>query len=874
MLIRSLRIENFRKFSDLQIGEFSHGLNLVCEPNEAGKSTVLEALRAVFFERHGANSERTRSFRPYGSDVAPEVTVTFEIADQKWVLRKRFLQGALVTLSNGHQRYESDAAEDQLQTLLGVGRPGNRGADEESCGALGLLWVEQGEALKPVEPAARVKRTLEELLAGEIGAVTGGPEASAVERAVETKLAELKTATGRPRGELRSALDERDAADEALLSAQEKLRGFEDVLKGLEARRAELKRIRRDLEDETQAAHRKSLQADLERAKLTCAELRSAELQEQAARGEHKAAAQKLEQRAADRAARRQAEEAVAEKSAVALRDAAALEKSARDETARATELAEGIAAIETADAALRRVREGRQAVAWQQALARAFQRLDKAAPRAEALKAKEAEYRKNRVTDDALKRLDGLERRTIKAQAALAPQLSLLDIVLVADAPPVSLNGEITMGTLRRPVAERTEISVEGVGRFTISPASGIAAMADLRTAETELKAQLRQLEQPDIAAARAANRRRVDLAADIRSGRELLAADCLADPDLGLEAGFDALRAALAGKARPEIAMDGPDELAEAEALSDRVRQAERAMAGRRDAAAAVLRAADADAVRSATAKGQAEAILAQSEQALSASEAEAGDETLRGVVARCAANLAAAADERATRQASADALDAGQIQRAMADFDQRRTKLEEARLEHVREIATLEERADTLSEAGPTSVLAAAEEHLAAARQRAVRIEEEAAVLVLLDSTIKAARAEATRRFLAPVTARIAPHLGRLFPGAGLSFNEFAPEAVTRFGRTEAVSDLSRGTQEQIAVLTRLAFAELMLASNHPAAIVLDDALVYSDDSRFEVMRGILAEASGRVQIIVLTCRASAFRGLAAARISLRG
>lgn len=438
MLIRSLRAENFRKFADIKIGDFSDGLNLVCEPNEAGKSTVLEALRAAFFERHGANSERTRSFRPYGSEVAPEVTVVFHAGGQTWTLRKRFLQGPLVILSNGHQRYESDAAEDQLQTLLGLGRPGNRGPDEESTGALGLLWVEQGEALNPVKPADRVKRTLEDLLASEVGAVTGGPEAGAIERAVDSKLAALRTATGRARGDLLAALDEREAAQAALRTAQEKLQGFEDVLQGLEARRGELKRVRRDLEDETLAGHRKSLQADLERARVARA--------------------------------------------------------------------------------------------------------------------------------------------------------------------------------------------------------------------------------------------------------------------------------------------------------------------------------------------------------------------------------------------------------------------------------------------------SVLAAAEDRLAFAAQRAARIEEEADVLGLLASTIKAARAEATRRYLAPVTTRIAPYLGRLFPGASLSFDEFAPDAITRFGRTEAFGDLSRGTQEQIAVLTRIAFAELMRANNRSAAIVLDDALVWSDDSRFEAMRGILAEASDRMQIIVLTCRASAFRGIAATRLSL--
>jgi len=52
----------------------------------------------------------------------------------------------------------------------------------------------------------------------------------------------------------------------------------------------------------------------------------------------------------------------------------------------------------------------------------------------------------------------------------------------------------------------------------------------------------------------------------------------------------------------------------------------------------------------------------------------------------------------------------------------------------------------------------------------------------------------------------------------------------------------------------------------------SIVLDDALVYSDDDRLEVMTDILAEAAKRMQIILLTCRAKAFRHVEATRLTL--
>ena len=85
-------------------------------------------------------------------------------------------------------------------------------------------------------------------------------------------------------------------------------------------------------------------------------------------------------------------------------------------------------------------------------------------------------------------------------------------------------------------------------------------------------------------------------------------------------------------------------------------------------------------------------------------------------------------------------------------------------------------------------------------------------------------------------------------------------------------EAAENLSKGTQEQIAVLTRIAFADRLQEKGKPASIVLDDALVFADDDRFEIMLDILSEAARRMQVVVLSCRASAYRALDATRITL--
>ncbi|WP_238542328.1 hypothetical protein [Sphingomonas sp. PAMC 26621] len=52
----------------------------------------------------------------------------------------------------------------------------------------------------------------------------------------------------------------------------------------------------------------------------------------------------------------------------------------------------------------------------------------------------------------------------------------------------------------------------------------------------------------------------------------------------------------------------------------------------------------------------------------------------------------------------------------------------------------------------------------------------------------------------------------------------------------------------------------------------SLILDDPLVYSDDARLDAMTTLLGEASGRMQVILFTCRERAFRHLEGNRITL--
>lgn len=68
-----------------------------------------------------------------------------------------------------------------------------------------------------------------------------------------------------------------------------------------------------------------------------------------------------------------------------------------------------------------------------------------------------------------------------------------------------------------------------------------------------------------------------------------------------------------------------------------------------------------------------------------------------------------------------------------------------------------------------------------------------------------------------------------------------------------------------REQLAVLTRLAFARLLASEGQPTPVILDDALVYSDDDRIERMFDALHRQGHDQQILVFSCRQRAFASL---------
>jgi DNA repair exonuclease SbcCD ATPase subunit len=175
--------------------------------------------------------------------------------------------------------------------------------------------------------------------------------------------------------------------------------------------------------------------------------------------------------------------------------------------------------------------------------------------------------------------------------------------------------------------------------------------------------------------------------------------------------------------------------------------------------------------------------------------------------------------------------------------------------------------------IDESGRAAEVAACEGEFERAEKEVRRLQHEADALQLLETTLAGIEAGAKSAYFEPISRRLRPRLERLFGTSELFFkDEFLLDAFERGGVREDLAELSDGTREQLSILVRVAFAEVLAENGNPAPLVLDDPLAYSDDGRLAAICSELAAAKSVSQIILLTCREKAFAVLPGRRLTV--
>jgi len=128
--------------------QFDPRFTLLGGPNEAGKSTVVEALHKVLFLKATATGRAVDEMRSRLHSGLPEVELGFEAAGARWELRKRFsgASGTCQLSSDAGLALRGAAAEEQLARLLGVDGPIEGRRHSQLPLRWAHLWVRQGEA--------------------------------------------------------------------------------------------------------------------------------------------------------------------------------------------------------------------------------------------------------------------------------------------------------------------------------------------------------------------------------------------------------------------------------------------------------------------------------------------------------------------------------------------------------------------------------------------------------------------------------------------------------------------------------------------------------------------------------------------------------
>ena len=200
MKLQRMRIEQLRQFrKPFVLDKLQPGLNLIHGPNESGKSTLVRAIRAAFFERY--RSTAVDDLRPWGdSAAAPTIELDFEHDNHSWRLTKSFLQRKRCDLTVGTETYSEDDAEEKLAELLGYQYPKRGASKAEHWGIPGLLWVEQGtgqDIEQAIEHAGDHLKSALNSMVGEV-ASSGGDD---LIETVRSQRDTLLTGTGKPRGD-------------------------------------------------------------------------------------------------------------------------------------------------------------------------------------------------------------------------------------------------------------------------------------------------------------------------------------------------------------------------------------------------------------------------------------------------------------------------------------------------------------------------------------------------------------------------------------------------------------------------------------------------------------------------------------------------
>ena len=894
LLHASLRQVRLHQHLELR---FDPHFTLLGGANEAGKSTVVEALHKVLFLRASATGRAVDELRSRLHSGLPEIAVGFEAAGARWELRKRFsgASGTCQLGSDGGVALQGAAAEEQLARLLGVEGPIEGRRHGQLPQRWGHLWVRQGESgsnlLAGPGEAYDLKSLVQQLQQRGAAAALESPLDRLVGEQLQARLDLQFTATGKvkagsPLAEARQRCQEAQAALEQaqghraeLESAMEQLQRIGARLQAIDS--AERPRLRRASQLAGQLRLRQAqigpLQQQFAQLELALAEQQALQQQGLNLEAQQQAWQQQLasllEEQATHQAGCRAGELALLE-----------LDGQQRELAGR-LELAQQLLDLASLE------EEARQLNAHQQQ----FEQLQR-----DAQLCKQRLLELAPIDQETVRALRQAEQQLAQAQArsqAMATALALLD----ADQS-VTVGGQPLLPGETLQLSRAAELSIGSGVRLRISPGGGKANLEAAEALEARAQSLLNLQQQAGVDSSEAAEQiagQRQELERELARLRQAAGAipwSRLSEQIGALEPRRERLLRHLERhrQLRQAIAQEGglPDQREGLESWLDTLRHQSSQAGLRRQQVDAGLQASRQQLADRIAACSQLERQLAELGGSLAPlKQRQLALEKLHGTQAALAAEL-----EHRRQELQIQAGELGELKSSLREL------LPEAsaasRPDHGKEnwvdnwiealIQQLDAEKDglltsrgqneqlclSLSVEDPAAAVEQCLARLESAQGEREAIERQTLALQILQSLFHRARQEFSQRYREPLEEAIGPYLEdlgsrdqqvRLDFDPKRGFGDFElQQGIQRYG----FEQLSGGMREQLATALRLALAEVLLPGYDGCLpLIFDDAFTNSDPRRLGGLHRMLGRGLAKgAQIILLSCNPADYQEFA--------
>ena len=871
MKLRALRMANVRRFGSegVAVEDIGDGLNVFAAPNEAGKSTLFDGLQALLFYKSSSTAKEIRQLQPYAGGW-PQIAAEVELEGGRYRIEKRFLGrkfDRVVDLDTGQEVAVADEAQAWIDRMIG-----SEGKDR---GPAGLLWVGQGESSSLKEGAAVRQEALAGVVEEEVTMLTGGKRARRVLERCNAELDAMVTPTGKPKsgGHYEQAAAKLKRLEEGLETIGERM---ERARSALDERRSKRKR-QQDLKDPEEQKRLEKQLSDAREAMIAAEKhqerLGKASAQRNLARLEKQTAQSKRDTFAEQCEAAREREETFEElrKGLPARREAASAAGAERDR--RRAQEKKATKARRAAKARLDAARKAQDARDARERHAELAGHLAEAEAAEKEAGEKWAEAQALRVRQNDIDELDQLALAIDKAGNALRATSTRLRMRYEPGSVKRIKIGDVALEDDKDVwLEEAAVVFIENVGDLAIVPGEadrGVEVQRRLQDAREALADRLKALDCEDAEQARQRRDHRARLLVEADSAENLM--------KIRAPKGIAALRAEVAAlrEKRGAVAEEDPPDVGSAERVLEAAETAEQDARDRWDAA---RRAAETTALGLQELRDKIEAA----EQAYERAMERVGipPDEWPGRQSQLDADLREKGEVAGRCQVVLQKLRNKSIDLAAADATlQRLTQAKENGKRKLRELEDdllkLDERIIAAADQGVEEAFTELSGEQKSACAEVARYEAEIAALQRLKRAVEEESEKLKERYLQPVHQELRPLLKLLYDDAHLEFDgdTLEPNQLTRAGVVENVEALSGGTKEQIAILTRLGFARLLAKSGRPPPIIMDDALIFSDDERIEKMFTALQMQASDLQMLVFSCRQRAFQNLGGTVLRLK-